>query len=132
MKKWMFLVALLNAVNTSAETFELGKKAVLKVYDGDSINIKLRLAHIDTPEIKGKCKAEIELAKKARDYTQSFMKSNPRYSITVVPDYSGRKTGRYGRPMVEVRAGGKYLNQLLVDKGLARMYEGKRRSWCGV
>jgi len=124
MKKWVFLIAILSASNVYAGTFDVGKNAVLKVYDGDSVNIRMRLAHIDTPEIKGQCAAEVTLAKQARDFTQGFMKANPKYSITVLG------VGRYGRPLVEIRAGTKYLNQLLVDRGLARAYEGKRRSWC--
>ena len=124
MKKWIFLAVLGYASHAAGAGFEIGKNAVLKVYDGDSINIRLRLAHIDTPEIKGQCDAEISLGKQARDYTQSFMKANPKYSINTVG------VGRYGRPLVEIRAGDQYLNQLLVDRGLARRYEGKRRSWC--
>lgn len=124
MKIGILIALLMGAVNCYSGDFEVGKNAVLNVYDGDSLNIKMRLAYIDTPEIQGGCEEEIVLAKKARDFTQSFMSSNPYYSINVVG------VGRYGRPLIEVRADGQYLNQLLVDRGLARAYEGKRKTWC--
>lgn len=125
-KHWIhgvFLV-LLYCLAVNAQAFSVGKKAVLKVYDGDSLNIKTRLAHIDAPEINGKCDKEITLAKQARDFTQAFMRAYPKYKVQVVG------TGHYGRPLVEIRANGQYLNQLLVDSGLARIYEGGRKSWC--
>ena len=83
----------------------------------------MRLAHIDAPEIEGKCEYEKELAEQARDYTQAFVKYD-NITIKVIG------TGRYGRPIIEVRSSQGYLNQLLVDNGLARKYNGKRRSWC--
>ncbi|NRA69371.1 MAG: thermonuclease family protein [Gammaproteobacteria bacterium] len=103
--------------------FDVGKKAINKVYDGDGLKVKMRLAHIDAPEIEGKCEYEKELAEQARDYTQAFVKYD-NITIKVIG------TGRYGRPIIEVRSSQGYLNQLLVDNGLARKYNGKRRSWC--
>lgn len=105
-------------------SFDVGKKAFNKVYDGDTLNIRLRLAHIDTPEIKGQCLAEIDLAKQARDYTQAFIKTHRNTQITVVG------VGRYGRPLVEINADGRYLNEELVNQGLARPYQPGQRSWC--
>lgn len=125
MKKSLFFVILLvigSPVNASY--FEVGKKGVSKVYDGDGIKIKVRLAYIDTPEIKGKCLEEKKLAHKAQAFTQKFMLDYPKYQIKPVG------IGRYGRVLAEVRAGNKYLNQMLLDKGLARKYNGKRFSWC--
>jgi endonuclease YncB( thermonuclease family) len=101
-----------------------GSNAFLKVYDGDSLNVRTRLAHIDTPEIKGQCEFEIQLAKKARDYSQNFIKTHKSIEIKTVG------VGRHGRPLVEIRSEGRYLNQELVEAGLARVYKGKRESWC--
>lgn len=111
-------------VGAELATFSAGKKAFNKIYDGDSLNMRLRLAHIDSPEIKGECPEEIQLARRARDYTQAFVDGHRNVQIAVVA------TGRYGRPLVEVRAEQRYLNQELVDKGFARVWEGRRESWC--
>jgi micrococcal nuclease len=115
---------LFSSMLSADDSFSAGSGAFLKLYDGDSLNIRTRLAHIDTPEIKGECDYEIKLALKARDYSQKFIKKNKSISIKVVG------IGRYGRPLIEVRSQGRYLNKELVDAGLARAYKGRREAWC--
>ena len=38
-------------------------------YDGDTFRATFRIANIDTPELKGKCAHEIELAERAKLFT---------------------------------------------------------------
>jgi micrococcal nuclease len=64
------------------------------------------------------------LAIKSRDFVRHYFKENKKIQLKVVT------IGKYGRPIVEVRAESGYLNQLLLDKGLARPYDGGRKSWC--
>lgn len=105
--------------------FEASSKALRNIYDGDTFNLAFRLAHIDTPEIKGKCDAEKDLAIQARDYTRAFLKDSGSLTITVVD------VGYYGRPIVEVRSARGYLNDLLLKSGLAQPYiRGKKIDWC--
>jgi len=107
-----------------ATEFNVGTNAVRSAYDGDSFNVAFRLAHIDAPEIKGKCEQEKILAIKSRDFVRRYFKENKKIQLKVVT------VGKYGRPIVEVRAESGYLNQLLLDKSLARPYDGGRKSWC--
>jgi endonuclease YncB( thermonuclease family) len=41
-----------------------------------------------------------------------------------------RDEDRYGRKLRILTRGGESLGELLVDEGLARYFEGGRRSWC--
>jgi endonuclease YncB( thermonuclease family) len=41
-----------------------------------------------------------------------------------------RDEDRYGRKLRILTRGGQSLGELLVEEGLARYYEGGRRSWC--
>ena len=123
--KFIILIALIfRCYPLFATEFNIGTNAVRPVYDGDSFNVAFRLAYIDAPEIKGKCEQEIVLAIKSRDFVRRYFTENKKIQLKVVA------VGKYGRPIVEVRAESGYLNQLLLDKGLARPYEGGRKSWC--
>ncbi len=115
---------LIASFGIDAAEFNAGTNAIRSVYDGDSFNVAFRLAHIDTPEIKGQCEHEKALAIQARDFVRDYFKSNKKISIKVIT------VGRYGRPIVEVRSESGYLNQMLLDKELARRYDGSRKSWC--
>ena len=68
---------------------------VINVYDGDTFrvdidelsdivgkNIAIRVLGIDTPEIKGKCKKEIKLAIRARDFTRTFLKKDSKIKLS--------------------------------------------------
>jgi endonuclease YncB( thermonuclease family) len=41
-----------------------------------------------------------------------------------------RPHDRYGRRLAVVERGGASIGQMLVDEGLARRWEGRRRPWC--
>ena len=108
-----------------ANEFIIDMRAFLTVYDGDGLRLKMRLANIDTPEIKGGCEKEKILAIKARNFTQKFIQQHPRLNIKLVG------TGYYGRPLVIVSAGAKNLNKMLIEAGLARVYKaGHKIDWC--
>lgn len=104
---------------------------VLSVYDGDTITValdlglsikvraKCRLLGIDTPEIRTKSAAEKEAAYTARDRVRELILGK-----TVVL-HSVAKPDKYGRLLVKVWAeDGSCVNQLLIDEGLAREYDG--------
>ena len=120
----IFIVLIFHCSLLFATELNVGANAVRYAYDGDSFNVAFRLAHVDAPEIKGKCEYEKVLAIKSRDFVRSYFKKNKKISLKVVT------VGKYGRPIVEVRAESGYLNQLLLDKGLARPYDAGRKSWC--
>ena len=47
--------------------------AEIKVIDGDSYKLTVRLAGADTPELRGKCEREKKLAREARRFAEGFM-----------------------------------------------------------
>jgi endonuclease YncB( thermonuclease family) len=109
-----------------------------RVIDGDTIEIKdsnapisilktiksHRLHGIDTPEIKGKCEKERELALKAKYFTQNFITLNSQI-------YYHKKLDKYGRFLIDIKDNNKDLATELVVAGLAVYYEGETKyDWC--
>lgn len=103
------------------------KAYITDVYDGDSFTadidlglnvwlrgIKLRLANIDTPELRGDEKG---LGLKARDYVKEKI-LHKEVCIKTEKD----RTGKYGRYIAEVIVEDLNLNQHLVEVGLAQPY----------
>ncbi len=109
---------------------------VVSVYDGDTLTVdaepwpgvtirtSVRVNGVDTPEIRGKCQAEKDLAILARDFVRG--KVGERVRIANV------KHGKYaGRVVANVLVGGEKLSDMLIAEGLGRPYEGGRREgWC--
>ncbi|PKR55454.1 thermonuclease family protein [Thalassospira marina] len=108
-------------------------------YDGDTIYVlipglpgeiaqmSVRVRGVDTPEIRGKCASEKELANKARDYARQSLKQAQKV------EFCEPEWGRYGgRVVASVRIDGRALDEDLIKEGLARPYDGKtkRAPWC--
>ena len=92
-------------------------------YDGDTFRATFRIANIDTPEIKGECDAERELAQRAKVFTERFLAQG-----NIVIRQSG--IDRYGRVLAVVSREGHDLGEALIAEGLARPWKGKREQWC--
>tara|TARA_B100000989_G_C19430878_1_gene422996 strand:- start:426 stop:788 length:363 start_codon:yes stop_codon:yes gene_type:complete len=101
-------------------------------YDGDTCKVRFedspeilaeqsfRFDGFDTPELRGKCQEEKDLAKLAKQETLSYMEN-----VGVV--YATGERGKYGRLLVTVPE----LQESLISKGLAKPYDGgKRQGWC--
>ena len=88
-------------------------------YDGDTCTTidgeKIRLACIDTPEIKGK-KADPIPAKEARDFLNNLL-SNKKVSIRRVTK------DRYDRTVGELFINGINVQELIVQKGYGKIYK---------
>ena len=88
-------------------------------YDGDTCTTtnkeKIRLACIDTPEIKGK-RADPEKAKYARDYLNSRVKGKEITIKRITYD-------RYGRTVAELFKNKQNIQKHLVEIGLADVYK---------
>ena len=132
---------------TSSVSFALPQRvtitpsAITSIYDGDtfrayikgitpqgerSTRIRIRIRHIDTPEIKGKCPAEIKGALAARAKARQWLMQASTLQLTHL-GYD-----RYGRLLATVTLNGQqsYANKM-IQQGLARPYEGKKRQgWC--
>ena len=86
-----------------------------------------RVAGIDTPESfkqVAKCKKEIELGNKAKEFVSNFIKGG--VEIVYV------EIDKYGRYLVNVDKNGINLADELVKNGLAVYYDGgtKTKDWC--
>ena len=88
-------------------------------YDGDTCTTidgeKIRLACIDTPELKGE-KANPILAKEARDFLNNLV-SNKQVSIRRIT------FDRYGRTVGELIKKDINIQELLVKKGYGKIYK---------
>ena len=86
--------------------------------------IRVRVADIDTPEIRGKCTSEKAQAIEARDRARSLMKNALRIDLRNV------ERGNFFRIVADVMVDGVSLGEQLITAGLARPYGGKRKGWC--
>ncbi len=98
---------------------ELPTTIIKSCYDGDTCTTidgeKIRLACIDTPEIKGK-KADPIPAKEARDFLNNLI-SNKKVSIRRITN------DRYGRTVGELFKYDINIQELIVQKGYGKIYE---------
>lgn len=110
---------------------------VLKVYDGDTITIasklpfenspiyrfSVRLAGIDTPEIKGKTEKEKNMAKDAKNKLETLILG--KYILL-----KNINTEKYGRILADIYLEDIHINKWMVDQNLATNYDGgKKMSW---
>jgi endonuclease YncB( thermonuclease family) len=86
----------------------------------------VRVNGIDTPEIKGKCPKEKELALKAKQLVIDLFKN------ANVIELRNMERGKYFRIVADVYVDGKSLSDNLISKQLAVKYDGgtKIKNWC--
>lgn len=100
------------------------------VIDGDTFDYRgdrIRIADIDTPELHpSRCAREAELGARATERLEALLAAGP---FELEP--ADRDEDRYGRKLRIVMRDGESIGGMLVAEGLARPWEGRRRSWCG-
>ena len=105
----------------------------IQVYDGDTIradidlgfgiwarNQKLRLAGINTPELNSKDPQEKVKAYEVRDYIRDLLKNNDQTAVRTIHD----KKGKYGRWLAILFIDGININEMLIELGMAKTYQG--------
>lgn len=99
-----------------------------RIWIGQSVETRVRIAGVDTPELRGDCALEIELAMAARDLVVEAIGNAP----VTLRDVRYDKFG--GRVLARVeRDTGEDMATLLITAGLGRPYDGgKRAPWCGA
>ncbi len=119
--------------------FDFDQAVYHTCYDGDTCmmslpgihplfgdHIPVRLAGIDTPEMKGRCERETQLARQARDLVRSALSRADTIHL--------RRASRdkYFRIDARVIANGQDLSAVLIERGLAVPYDGGTKSmdWC--
>jgi len=110
---------------------------VIRVIDGDTVEvdaavwpgqtnrIKVRVADVNTPEIRRSPQCEKALGAKAPTFTQAWLDGG-QVSLT------GVKLGKYaGRVVGNLVRDGASLSQALIESGHGRPYSGgKKGTWC--
>ena len=113
------LVLFLPIFFSSAINAELPFTIIKSCYDGDTCTTTdgeiIRLACIDTPELKGK-KANPDAAKEARDFLNNLV-SNKKVSLRRITN------DRYGRTVGELIMNGINVQELIVKKGYGNIYK---------
>ena len=140
MGKYLLLIIILIDFQVQAKpqynTVTVSK--VISVYDGDTFrvnidslppivgkNIAIRVNGVDTPEIRGKCQYEKNLALKARDFVRGKLANAKEIKLTNL------QRGKYFRVVANVLVDGVSLEQELLDNELAYEYSGgKKLNWC--
>lgn len=120
----------LPAADTEAGPPIVAEAAAVRVIDGDTFDyggMRVRVADIDTPELRGRCEYEITLARRATRRMEALLAQGP-FELERLP--SGRDEDRYGRKLRIVTRGGRSLGDQLVAEGLARTWSGRREPWC--
>ena len=141
MKKLLLFCICFLGVFTAQAAPEYGTvivSKVISVYDGDTFrvdinslppivgkNIAIRLNGVDTPEIRGKCQYEKDLALKARDFVRNKLANAKEIKLTKL------QRGKYFRVVADVMIDGVSLEKELLENKLAYKYTcGKKSSWC--
>ena len=136
----IILSSLLNAEALSKKVYgSVYVSEVTSIYDGDTfrVNIKdyptllgyhmsIRVNGIDTPEMRTKCVKEKNLARKAKQFTVSFLRN------AKVIELRNMKRGKYFRIVADVYADNQSLSSALIKHKLAVTYNGgtKTKDWC--
>ncbi|NTS78138.1 thermonuclease family protein [Catenovulum sp. SM1970] len=122
-----------------AKTYQtINVDQVLSIYDGDTFrvnlkdypalvgeNIPIRVNGVDTPEIRGKCKREKQLARKAKQFTVNQLRNAEQIKLVNV------QRGKYFRIAADVMVDGQNLADLLIKANLGYPYTGgKKKPWC--
>jgi len=104
-------------------------RRVTCIVDGDTFWLsgeRIRIADIDTPEINPpRCEEERIKGEAAKRRLRELMNAGP-FSLVA----GTRDEDQYGRRLRTVVRDGRSIGEILVGEGLARRWDGVRRSWC--
>ena len=118
-KKWINWICYFLLILNNTTYAGNNKIFIRNCYDGDTctslLGEKIRLACIDTPEIKGK-RSEPQKALLVRNYLNKLIK-NQEVSIKRIT------SDRYGRTVAELYKDKLNIQKHLVDVGLAKIYK---------
>ena len=109
-------------------------RARVDIWLGQSVEVKVRLKRVDTPELRGKCAAEKKLALEAKEFAAKWLKENPAQLVGVhYGTYAGRVLATIERSRVLATTknkGGDTLSAALLSQNLAKPYRGRKAKWC--
>ena len=118
MARIIFLILSTSFLN-QAYASKLPKVIIKNCYDGDTCTTnkgeKIRLACIDTPELRGPKAKPIE-AKKSKDFLNNLVASKQISLKRITKD-------RYGRTVGELFKNGLNVQEMIVEKGYGKIYK---------
>lgn len=113
--------------------------APLRVIDGDTFEVDgetVRIANIDTPEMppRSKCLAEAQLAEVAKRSLEDALGSTwGDRGVGLAPTLQREGRDRYGRTLARVKlTTGEDVGELMIQRGYAVRWGGRKADWCGV
>ena len=110
--------------------YEYAIKEVLKVVDGDTIDVlidlgfnltkkeRIRLAGIDTPESRTRNLEEKKMGLEAKEYLQNKLDNCKNLRVKT------EKDGKYGRMLGWLHGNDEDINRIMVTEGYAWEYDG--------
>ena len=124
----------------AAEPVPVGK---VRVLDGDTVAISIRLLGFDTPEtskLRAKCDKEIELGKRAATRLREILATG-KPTVELAPcscpeNTQGTERCNFGRACGRLFVNGKDVGEMLIAEGHARPYDFKwdarppAADWC--
>ena len=120
-----------SSASSASEAFSIcgSGQRITCVVDGDTFwfrGEKIRIADIDTPELSPpRCERERKRGLAAKQRLLDILNSGPLSFKT-----TARDEDRFGRKLRIVYRERRSVGDILVAEGLARKWEGSRRSWC--
>lgn len=136
----LFLTLVAMQVMGKEHQYNFDNVVFLKNYDGDTItveipgyhpllakNMPIRIAGIDTPEMRSKNPCEKEKALKAKAFVFETLSKAKNISLVACT------RGKYFRLVCEVKADGRSIGADLIEAGLAVSYNGGSKKiidWC--
>ena len=104
---------------------------VVHVYDGDTVHLvfeylgylfkwHVRIAHIDTPELRTKNLEEKKMGYETRDKLRELIDGK-------IVDILCLDFDKYGRVLAEITYNDERIDKWLIEKGYAKPYEGKTK-----
>lgn len=85
----------------------------------------IRVSGVDTPEMRGKCQKEKDLARKAKQFTVSKLRA------AKIIELRNMKRGKYFRIVADVYIDNINLTELLIHNKLGiECYGGSKINWC--
>ena len=139
---WCFVLFLISTQSWGQEAGSsygtVSVSRVIRVIDGDTFvvdidqfpdligkHISVRINGIDTPELRGKCDREKDLAVKAKERVDTLLK----IADTIVLENLSR--GSFFRIVADVIIDGVDLGEIILNEGLATPYRsGSESPWC--
>ncbi|WP_420703421.1 thermonuclease family protein [Brucella intermedia] len=104
-------------------------RRVTCIVDGDTLWLKgekIRISDIDTPELSPpRCEADRVKGEAAKRRMRELLNAGPCSLV------SGRRDeDKHGQMLRTVTRDGRSIGDMMIEEGLARRWDGARRSWC--